>query len=95
MDNNPEVVKVIEKAAVKVIGVENVEEPIPEMGSEDFAFFIEKAPGAMFFLGCKFEDDERRHHDPRFDVNEDCLSIGVGIMAETALRFLRGDVENF
>ncbi|MFC1936256.1 M20 family metallopeptidase [Chloroflexota bacterium] len=89
MDNSPEVVKVIDEVAVELIGEENVVEPIPEMGSEDFAFFIEKAPGAMLFLGCKIEGDERRHHNPRFDVNEDCLSIGAGVLAETALRFLR------
>jgi len=42
----------------------------------------------MFMLGCKIEGDTRRHHDPRFDVDENCMPIGVAIFAETALRIL-------
>jgi metal-dependent amidase/aminoacylase/carboxypeptidase family protein len=43
----------------------------------------------MFSLGCRIEGDERKHHNPRFDVDERCLPIGVTILAEAALRFLR------
>ena len=42
----------------------------------------------MFMLGCKIEGDTRRHHDPRFDVDENCMPIGVAIIAETTLRIL-------
>jgi metal-dependent amidase/aminoacylase/carboxypeptidase family protein len=59
------------------------------MGAEDFGYFSSLAPGAMFGLGCRIEGDERRHHDPRFDVDERCLPIGAAILAEAALRLLR------
>jgi len=59
------------------------------MGSEDFCFFSELVPGAMFQLGCKIQDDERQLHNPRFDLDERCLPIGTAILAETALRLFR------
>lgn len=63
----------------------------PEMGAEDFGYFIQDIPGAMFYLGCDIEGDLRRHHDPRFYVNEESFPIGAAILAETALCYLRGD----
>jgi metal-dependent amidase/aminoacylase/carboxypeptidase family protein len=58
------------------------------MGAEDFGYFIQDIPGAMFFLGCEIEDDTRRHHDSKFDINEDCLPIGAAILASAALKLL-------
>ena len=40
-------------------------------------------------LGCKMDDFERRHHDPQFDVNEDCLPIGAAIFTKSAIRYLK------
>jgi metal-dependent amidase/aminoacylase/carboxypeptidase family protein len=58
------------------------------MGAEDFGFFIRDIPGAMFFLGCRIEGDPRRHHDSKFDINEDCMPVGTAILALAALKFL-------
>lgn len=88
MINNLSMVKLINQVGKDLIGSHNVKEPIPEMGAEDFGFFMQKAPGAMFLLGCRFEKDVRRHHDPHFNVNEDCLPIGAAILAESALRYM-------
>jgi metal-dependent amidase/aminoacylase/carboxypeptidase family protein len=60
------------------------------MGAEDFATFAALAPGAMFRLGCRLPGDERKAHNPRFDINEDCLPIGAALLAETALRLMAG-----
>lgn len=54
---------------------------------------IQKPPGAMFRLGCEIGGDTRRHHDPKFDVDEDCFPIGAVILSESALRLL-GKAEN-
>jgi amidohydrolase len=88
MENNPEVVAVINSVVRDVIGSEFLKEPEPDMGSEDFPYMLEKAPGAMFFLGCEIEGDRRRHHDPRFDIDEDCMPIGAAIFVETVLRYM-------
>jgi hypothetical protein len=39
-------------------------------------------------LGCEIEGDTRRHHDPKFDIDEECFPIGAAILGESALRLL-------
>ena len=89
MVNHPDVGERIRLVACDLVGEENTRELKPAMGAEDFGFFMQEAPGAMFMLGCKIEGDVRRHHDPCFDINEDCFPIGVAMLSETALWFLR------
>lgn len=88
MYNHPEVIEQIRTVIDETIGLDSLVEPDPEMGAEDFGFFIQDIPGAMFFLGCEIEGDTRRHHDSRFDINEECLPLGAAIMAQSALRLL-------
>jgi amidohydrolase len=88
MNNHPEVVTQLKTVIGELIGMDKIVEPEPEMGAEDFGFFIRDIPGAMFFLGCRIEGDVRRHHDSKFDINEDCMPIGAAILASAALKFL-------
>lgn len=54
---DPAVVKRIQKAAEEELGSENVVAlETPSMGSEDFARYLEKVPGAMFRIGTANED---------------------------------------
>jgi amidohydrolase len=87
--NDPAVINLIGKVTADLLGPDHALQIEPLMGSEDFCFFSDLVPGAMFRLGCKIEGDERQHHNPRFDVDERCLSIGAAMLAETALRLLR------
>ena len=89
MINDSEVVEVIQQAASDLLGSESVQPPLRGLGAEDFGCFSEIAPGAMFSLGCRIEEDERLIHNPRFDIDERCLPIGAAILAETALRYLK------
>ena len=61
----------------------------PIMAGEDFAYMTQKAPGAMLRLGAQLDEHNRPHHSPIFDIHEGCLPVGVGVMAESALRLLR------
>jgi len=88
MNNHPDVVAQLKTVIGELIGMDKIVEPEPEMGAEDFGFFIRDIPGAMFFLGCRIEGDPRRHHDSKFDINENCMPIGAAILALTALKFL-------
>jgi amidohydrolase len=89
MNDDAKVVDLLRKVAGELLGVDHIQPGKLEMGAEDFGYFFALAPGAMFGLGCRIEGDERRHHDPRFDVDERCLPIGAAILAEAALRWLR------
>jgi amidohydrolase len=90
MVNDEAVVGLIRQVAADLLGSEHVLEQEVTMGAEDFGVFSSLAPGAMFRLGCRIEGDERKGHNPRFDIDERCLPIGTAILAETALRLLRG-----
>ncbi len=64
----------------------------PMMGAEDFAYVLEKVPGAMFFLGVSAEGADWKHccgiHSPRMVVDETALPYGVALLAGCAKRFL-------
>ncbi|MBM0169286.1 M20 metallopeptidase family protein [Altererythrobacter sp. C41] len=66
--------------------------PAPIMGAEDFAYVLEKVPGAMFFLGVAPEGEDWRQccgiHSPRMIVDESALPRGTAMLAGCALRFL-------
>jgi len=90
MINDSGVVELIREVGTDLLGARHVQTPKVEMGAEDFGVFSELAPGAMFMLGCRIEGDERKAHNPRFDIDERCLPLGVAILAEATLRRLRG-----
>jgi amidohydrolase len=89
--NDPRMVELIRSAAIDLLGSEHVFPIAPGLGAEDFSVFLRHAPGAMFRLGCKLPGDERQGHNPNFDIDEDCLPIGVALLVETALSFLRAE----
>ncbi len=87
--NDPAVARLIAKTGEELFGEAAVKAPKDSMGAEDFGFMTNIAPGAMFMLGCRIEGDERKHHNPRFDIDEDCLPYGTALLAESALRLLK------
>ena len=87
--NDPAVAELIRQAGTDLLGADNSGEGAPIMAGEDFAFMTQQAPGAMLRLGAKLDHVNRPHHSPIFDIHEDCLTVGVGVMAESALRLLR------
>ncbi len=89
MLNHPQAVEIIRTVAKQMLGEDQVGIPDNEMGAEDFGFFTQKAPGAMFYLGAKIEGDVRYGHQSRFDIDERCLPIGTALLAQTALTHLR------
>jgi amidohydrolase len=89
MYNHAGVVSLIKQVANEMLGEQNVLPPLENMGAEDFGFFSNLAPGAMFYLGCRIENDERSHHHPRFDINEGCLPYGAALLAASALRLMQ------
>jgi amidohydrolase len=87
--NDPEVADLLATTAIELFGKQQVKPPKASMGAEDFGFMTNLSPGAMFMLGCRIEGDERKHHSPRFDIDEDCLPYGTALLAEGALRLLK------
>lgn len=65
----------------------------PSLGVEDFAYFLEKVPGAFFYLGTRNEEKQIIHpaHSSLFDIDEDALPIGAAIHAKTVYEFLNSN----
>jgi amidohydrolase len=92
MINNEHVSDVIREVAKDLLGKENVHTMHKTLGAEDFGFFMEHAPGAMFNLGVqKAGHEDYSLHHPKFDLDERALPIGTAVLVETALRFLKNN----
>ena len=60
------------------------------MLGEDFAYFAQKVPSVLFKLGCRNEEKGIINplHSDSFDIDENCLKIGVELFSAFALDFL-------
>ena len=85
--NDAEAVERVRRHAALVVGAENVVNPAPMAAAEDFAYFLQKVPGAFAFIGAG--NVERGitapHHAPSFDIDESALPIGTELLARIAL----------
>jgi amidohydrolase len=87
--NDPSVAELIRVVGEDLLGGTKSGEGEPIMAGEDFAYMTQKAPGAMMRLGARLDELNRPHHSPIFDIHEDCMPVGVAVLAESALRLLR------
>lgn len=79
--------------AQEMVGETAVHDTQFGMGAEDFAYMAQQAKGAMFMLGAALPDNVvRNHHTDIFDIDENVLPIGAAILAETARRFVTGQL---
>jgi amidohydrolase len=88
--NDNEVTAVIEETVREVFGEEALDLMRPNMGGEDFSAFMEKAPGAYFYVGAGNEEQgiNYPHHHERFTIDEDALEIGVKTFLHATFKFL-------
>ncbi|HPG87428.1 MAG TPA: M20 family metallopeptidase, partial [Spirochaetales bacterium] len=89
--NDSDVVDVVTAAADDVLCPGNLEwKERPSMGVEDFSFFCKERPGAFYHLGCGNlgRGIVAPLHASTFDLDEDCLPLGVAMQVSCALRLL-------
>lgn len=74
------------KMAQEFLGEKNVDDLDIRMTSEDFAFFSEKLPVCFFRLGTgnKLKNITSPVHTSTFDIDENALEIGAGLLAYIA-----------
>ena len=66
-----------------------VELPMPSMGGEDFAYYLEEKPGAMVRVGSAGGPETRYPlHHARFDIDEGALPLAARVMADVCIRDL-------
>ena len=91
LNNDTEMVEMVREVAASFIGGDKVLTGEMGLGGEDFAFFAQKVPAAMWRLGAWDTNKHKvptRHHDPKFDMDEVCMPLGVELTANLALEYL-------
>jgi amidohydrolase len=89
--NDTESARIIAQAAVAVVGESNVYTPPQSFGGEDFAWYLQHIPGALFRLGVRPPESEAQVdlHSGRFDVDERAIGIGVKMFSRIAFNVVR------
>ncbi len=76
-------------AAKDVIPEENIIRMEPNLGAEDFSFFLEEVPGTYFFTGSANEEKGfvYPYHHPQFDIDEKSLLNGAKVLVAATLDY--------
>jgi len=84
--NDPERTVFAADVAREVAGDTGViDDSMPEMGAEDFAYFLEKRPGAYLFVG---NGDTAGLHHPEYDFDDETAAAGASFFARLIERAL-------
>ncbi|MBN8749919.1 putative hydrolase YxeP [Xylophilus ampelinus] len=76
--NTPEETAAAVAAAASLVGDAQVHTDIPPaMGSEDFAFMLQKRPGAYIGIGAGEGQNDPPIHNPYYDFNDNILPLGA------------------
>ena len=91
--NDPRAVSLIAEITGDLFGSQTFTEmPNPIMGGEDFAYVLQRVPGAMAFLGVAPPEENAATraplHNSRMTVHEDWMQRGVALHCALATRFL-------
>jgi hippurate hydrolase len=86
--NTPHIVDACREVAQRCLGISSwVDIADASMGAEDFSFYIDRCPGAMFFIG--MGEGSHQLHSNRFDFNDEALKNGILFLVLSTLKLLR------
>lgn len=85
--NDPVLTKKGKQWAATFLGSENVHELDRRMAGEDFSFYTHHIPGCFFRIGTNKNNEQYLApvHNAHFDIDEEALKTGMGMMAWTAI----------
>jgi amidohydrolase len=88
--NDPTLTARCREAAAAFAGEAHIDALSIWMAAEDFAYYSHNVPSCFYRLGVRNESRGIVHgvHHPGFDIDEDALSLGVGMMSWLALQEL-------
>ena len=89
--NDETMTQLMRDSAAKLLGSDNVHTtPAPGLGTEDFAYFCQAAPGCYYNIGVGNVEKGYTYpvHNPRFAVDPDALPYGVALYVQIAEDFL-------
>jgi amidohydrolase len=90
--NSPRETELAATAAASLVGVDNVQRDLlPSMAAEDFAWFLEKKPGAYIWIGNGSGECAPMLHNPHYDFNDAILPLGASYWVRLAEAILSKD----
>jgi len=92
LKNDPVLTRKMKTAAVEYLGAANVVDLDIWMAAEDFSYYTQEIPGCFYRLGTRNEERGivSGVHTPTFDIDEDALETGCGLLAWLAVKELDG-----
>lgn len=90
LENNPELTMAMRAAAADYVGADNIVDLDLWMAGEDFAFYTHHLDACFYRLGTQnlSKGISSGVHTPTFDIDEQALEIGPGLMAWLAIKAL-------
>jgi metal-dependent amidase/aminoacylase/carboxypeptidase family protein len=90
LQNNVAAADVVKNAAADYVGKVNVVDLDIRMTVEDFARYTQLIPGCFYRLGTANNEKgiTSNLHTPTFNIDENSIDIGTGLMIWTALNAL-------
>ena len=85
--NDPAMAALTRQLAAEIFRPQNVISDYRAAPSDDIAEFLSAAPGCQFILGAAVEGGYP-HHNPRFDIDEAAMPLGVALLCKTASSLL-------
>ena len=91
LKNNEDLTERLQSEAKEFLGEQNVEPLGIWMAAEDFSYFTQEVPSCFYRLGTRNEAKKTIFsvHHPSFDVDEDALEQGCGLLAYLAISELQ------
>ena len=84
--NDHRILDALEDAAKKIVGPENISERKEAMGGEDFAYYIQHKPGAMFNVGIRDEGMPNiPAHNGKLVISENALELAPKVFVQYVL----------
>jgi amidohydrolase len=89
--NDQFVVAEVEYAVSSVLGTQAVALTHASLGAEDFSYFLQDIPGALFRLGAQLPDRKTDLHSAWFDIDEAAIRVGILAGTTAMLRLMACD----
>jgi amidohydrolase len=89
VDNSETTIDLLQHTVAQVLSAGAIEWiDQPSMGSEDFSYYLEQVPGAMFRLGVAGDQvGSAPLHTSNFDIDEAAIAIGCKVMAAAVINY--------
>jgi amidohydrolase len=95
LSNYPSANKILASSFRDLFGDKGISKVNASMGGEDFAYYLQEAPGAMFRLGIRNKKIGAIYpwHHPKFQADEEAIFFGTSILIKAALEFFNNKQE--